>query len=328
MPTLHSLGEFGLIERVRRRLPPSSGWKVGIGDDAAVLQLSPRHYQLFTEDLLVEGVHFRRGSPAEWRDLGWKSLAVNLSDLAAMGGRPLGAVVGLALPKKAKVAELDAFYRGLAEASRRYRCPIVGGDTNASPAGATIAVAVLGESRQKPLLRSGARPGDTLWVSGELGTAALGWMAIQKGIGGAAQPFRRRHARPGPRLEWGEKLARSGMVSAALDLSDGLAGDLVHLARASGVGFEVDIDLLPKSRAFTRLCQNLKFEEERLLLAGGEDYELLFTVRRGAERRFQEYCRRYRLKVTRIGKAKKSQKLAWHRSGKKIAVVWRGYRHF
>ncbi|HEX5035383.1 MAG TPA: thiamine-phosphate kinase [bacterium] len=328
MPNLQSLGEFGLIERVRRRLPPSSGWEVGIGDDTAVFRLSSHHYQLFTEDLLVEGVHFRRGSLTDWRNLGWKSLTVNLSDLAAMGGRPLGAVIGLAIPKKTRTSEIDAFYRGLAEAARRFRCPIVGGDTNASPAGVTIAVAVLGESRHKPLLRSDARPGDTLWVSGELGAAALGWEAIQKRVGGAAMPFRRRHARPEPRLEWGEKLARSGMVSAALDLSDGLAGDLVHLACASGVGFEVDVDQVPRSRAFGRLCQKMKIEEERLLLAGGEDYELLFTVRRGAERRFQEYCRRHRLKVTRIGQAKKSQKLVWHRSGKKLSRVWEGYRHF
>jgi thiamine-monophosphate kinase len=328
MSTLRALGEFGLIERARQWLPRPAGWKVGIGDDTAVLEISPRHYQFFTQDLLVEGVHFRRGSTGDWRDLGWKSLAVNLSDLAAMGGTPLGAVVGLALPKKTKIAEVEAFYRGLAEASRRYRCPIVGGDTNASPAGATVAIALLGESRQKPLLRSGAKAGDGLWVSGTLGEAALGWIAAQRKLGGAALAFRRRHARPEPRLEWGERLAASGMVSAAMDLSDGLAGDLVHLSRASGVGFEVDVDLLPRSRAFLALSKKLKQEEEALLLAGGEDYELLFTVRHGAEKRFGEYCRRHRLKATRIGQASRGQKLLWHRSGKKMKQVREGYRHF
>lgn len=329
MPSLQSLGEFGLIERARALLPPTtSDWKVGIGDDAAVLQISSKHYQLFTEDLLVEGIHFRQGSLDDWRDLGWKSLAINLSDLAAMGGKPLGAVVGLALPKKTKVSEVEAFYRGLAQASRRYRCPIVGGDTNASPAGVAIAVALLGESRRSPLFRSGARAGDGLWVSGELGGAALGWLASQRKLGGSSLAFRRRHARPEPRLSWGEALARSGMVSAALDISDGLAGDLVHLARASGVGFEVDFDLLPRPRGFSELCKKMKLEEERLLLAGGEDYELLFTVRRGAEPRFQKYCRRHRLKVTRIGQAQKGQKLLWHRSGKTMSRVWEGYRHF
>ena len=328
MSTLRALGEFGLIERARRLLPDPAGWKVGIGDDAAVLQISPRRFQFFTEDLLVEGVHYRRGSPADWRDLGWKSLAVNLSDLAAMGGKPIGAVVGLALPKKTKPAEVEAFYRGLAEASRRYRCPIVGGDTNASASGSVIAIALLGESRHKPLLRSGAKPGDGLWVSGELGAAALGWIAAQRKLDGAARIFRRRHARPEPRLDWGQSLASSGMVSSAMDLSDGLAGDLPHLARASGVGFEVDVDLLPRSGVFSRLCKKMKLEEERLLLAGGEDYELLFTVRHAAEKRFGEYCRRHRIKATRIGHASRGQKLLWHRSGKKMKQVWEGYRHF
>lgn len=301
---------------------------MGIGDDAAVLQLSPRRYQYFTEDLLIEGVHFRRASLGDWQDLGWKSLAVNLSDLAAMGAKPLGAVVGLALPKKMKVAEVEAFYRGLAEASRRYHCPILGGDTNASPSGVTIAIALLGESRRAPLLRSGAKVGDSLWVSGELGAAALGWVASQRKGDRSTAAFRRRHARPIPRLEWGDQLAASRVVSAAMDLSDGLAGDLGHLARASKVGFQVEIDRLPRPRGFVGLCEKMKVSEESLLLGGGEDYELLFTVRAGKEKFFEKYCRRQRLAVTRIGQAIRGQKLHWLRSGKEVVPTWQGYRHF
>ena len=123
-------------------------------------------------------------------------------------------------------------------------------------------------------------------------------------------------------------MAGSGMVSAAMDLSDGLSGDLVHLSRASGVGFEVDVDLLPRSRTFSGFCKKLKMEEERLLLAGGEDYELLFTVRQGAQKRFAEFCQRHRIAATRIGEATKGQKLFWHRSGNRMKRVWQGYRHF
>jgi thiamine-monophosphate kinase len=329
MPTLKALGEFGLIERARQWLPrPAGGWKVGIGDDAAVFKLSSRHYQLFTEDLLVEGVHFRRGSPRDWQDLGWKSLAVNLSDIAAMGGKPLGAVLGLALPKKTKFAEIEAFYRGLAEASRLFACPIVGGDTNASLSGVSIAVALIGETRKSPLLRRGAKAGEGLWVTGELGSAALGWTARRRRIGGASAAFQRRHARPTPRLEWGQALAASGMVSSAMDLSDGLAGDLPHLAQASKVGFVVDIDLLPRSKAFLSLCKKLKVSEEKLAVSGGEDYELLFTVAGSRENRFREYCRRQRIAVTRIGEATSKRGLEWRRAGKKIKTVWQGYRHF
>lgn len=329
MPSLTSLGEFGLIERARQWLGgPDKRWKVGIGDDAAVLQWAPRHYQYFTEDLLIEGVHFRRGSKSDWQDLGWKSLAVNLSDLAAMGAKPLGAVVGLALPKKTKLSEVEALYRGLAEASAAYRCPIIGGDTNASPSGMTIAVALLGESGLPPLLRSGAKRGDSLWVSGELGAAGLGWIAAQGKLGGAFKVFRRRHARPIPRLEWGQKLAASRLVSSAMDLSDGLAGDLAHLAKASRLGFKIDIDRLPRARDFALLCGKAKTSEEALLLGGGEDYELLFTVRAGKEKLFEKFCRRQRIAATRIGEAVGGQKLLWQRFGKKVNPKWRGYRHF
>ena len=166
MPKLSSLGEFGLIARLQKILPPPVGkaWSVGIGDDTAVHSLGRGRSQLFTQDLLLEGIHFLPGTPRVWEDIGWKAMAVNLSDLAAMGGDPLGAVIGLGLPKRAKIPEIEALYRGIAQASRRFKCPVVGGDTNISKSGWVIAVAMLGETPRKPLLRSAARAGDSLWV--------------------------------------------------------------------------------------------------------------------------------------------------------------------
>ncbi|HCU23784.1 MAG TPA: thiamine-phosphate kinase, partial [Deltaproteobacteria bacterium] len=322
------LSEFDLIARFKKILPQSlfRDWTVSIGDDCAVRRLSRNRYELLTQDLLLEDVHFLSGSLRHWEEIGWKSLAVNLSDLAAMGGRPVGAVIGLALPSAAKTSEAEALYRGLAAAARRYACPVVGGDTNASKGAWMIAISMLGETRHRPLLRSAARSGDSLWVSGELGTAALGWRAIQRQDRSAlAAPFRRRHALPEPRLAWGEKLAQSGMVGAMIDVSDGLAGDLAHLEKASKVGFEVELENLPRHRDFSKLCSRLDVSEVEMQLAGGEDYELLFTVQAGLEKKFQKFAAVHGLKVTCIGNAVKNRGIHWLQGGRNVKKSFRGF---
>lgn len=315
---LASIGEFGLIRRLHKILSPQKlpEGALGIGDDASVLPLDGKHRLLLTHDLLLEGVHFLKGSPKDFQAVGWKALAVNLSDIAAMGGRPLQALVGLGLPPAARVEEVEALYRGLGQCARQYLCPILGGDTNSSKGGWVVAVSVMGVCDAPPLLRSGARVGDTLWVTGEVGGAALAWRG------------RGRLARPEPRLPWGEWLRKSGKVSAAIDLSDGLAGDLVHVSEASRVGFEVELERVPRPAGFAEACRRADLSEAELLLSGGEDYELLFTVRKREEGRFISWAKRRRLRVTRIGRAIAGRKIVFLQNGRPLAKTFPGFRHF
>lgn len=326
---LSSIGEFALIRRLKRILDPdvSSPDRVGIGDDASVLPWKKKSSLLLTHDLLLEGVHFLKNQ--DFRDIGWKALAVNLSDIAAMGGRPLEAVVGLGLPAGASVENVEALYRGLKAVAKKFACPILGGDTNASRNGWVVAVSVLGECAGRPLLRSGAKAGDTLWVTGALGGAALAWHALRKGKSlPRGREFLRRFLRPEPRLDWAESLRLSGMVTAALDISDGLAGDLAHLAEASGVGAEVEVESLPRAPRFEAACRAVGAHPVSLLLGGGEDYELLFTVRKGREARFAAWAKRKRIPVSRIGRTTAEAGLKFLEAGRPLRKDVSGYTHF
>lgn len=329
MPKLSDLGEFGLISRLQKMLPRGSHqeWSVAIGDDCAVRPLGPGRHELLTQDLLLERAHFLPGNSKHWETIGWKALVVNLSDIAAMGGKPVGAVIGLGLPKRAKLTEVEVLYRGLARAARRFSCPIVGGDTNRSPSDWMIAVTVIGETRRRPLLRSAARAGDSLWVTGELGGAALAWRAQQKKKP-VPEEVRRRLDLPIPRLDWGAHLSAFGKVGALIDLSDGLAGDLGHIASASRVAFEVDLNSLPKPRGFAGLCERVGADPLNMAIEGGEDYELLFTLRQGCEEAFRNYARRKGMSVTCIGRARRGSGIAWLEKGRKRARPFGGFRHF
>lgn len=302
---------------------------LGIGDDAAVLKISPQYYQIFTHDLCLEKVHFLAESKQALADAGWKALAVNLSDVAAMGGEPVGAVVGLGIPKKASLAEVEAVSRGLRQCAKKYQCPLVGGDTNASSSGWVLAVTVLGKCSQAPKLRSGAKVGDTLWVTGEVGSAALGWELQRRGVStSAGKVFRAKHARPEPRLSWGKKLRSASWVSAMMDVSDGLAGDLKRLKEASGVGFRVDLDKLPRRRGFSSLAKQLGLQEYNLLLGGGEDYELLFTVAARKNKLATAWFQRNQIKATCIGEVVKRQKISFFQKGKEFLKEVKGFTHF
>jgi thiamine-monophosphate kinase len=284
---LRDLGEFGLIERLARRLErPSAGPRsgevlTGIGDDAAVLRLPPGTELVATIDALIEDVHFRRdwARPA---DVGWKSLAVNVSDLGAMGARPVGALVTLALPPEIPLRWIDRFYDGLAGCAREYGCPVVGGDTVRSPDRVSISVAALGSvPAGRVVARAGARPGDLLCVTGVLGDSGAALALLQRG----EKPRSKRHAavlerhfRPRPPAAAGAALAEKGLATAMLDLSDGLASDLRHAARASSVGVRVEAARLPISDAARRAAHPYGIDPARWALYGGEDYQLLFTV--------------------------------------------------
>ena len=229
---LSTLGEFGLIGAIRRRARNDSrDWLRGIGDDAAILRPRAGNDLVVTSDALVEGVHFRWSTTDE-RSLAAKALAVNLSDLGAMGARPLGFLLNLALPGAAPPARLEGFVAGLLAEARRTKCPLVGGDTVAGPVW-MISIAALGEVRRgRALLRSGARRGDRVLVTGYLGGSALGLRLLESTRSDLpeAHPFVRRQIRPRPPHEVGARLARTGLVTAAIDLSDGLVQDLGTLA--------------------------------------------------------------------------------------------------
>lgn len=271
---LASLGEFGLIGRLQNSLTQRPGVRVGIGDDAAVLEsiTSP----VVTCDALIEGVHFR----LDWtspRDLGWKALAVNASDIAAMGGRPIAAFICLALPQDTKVESIKELYAGMEECAREFHFTIAGGDTTKSPDSLMISVTLIGNA-PCPVLRSGAQVGDVLLVTGSLGGSAAALHGLQNSQFAPAEILQRHH-RPTPRLrEIRAALQIEKAVHAALDLSDGLAGDAVHIARASGVTLEINTNLLPISNACRAIAELREKDVLNWALSSGEDYELLLCV--------------------------------------------------
>ena len=276
---LSSLGEFGLIARLDAKLARRGGVRLAIGDDAAWLEAlaSP----VVTCDALVEDVHFR----LDWttpRALGRKAIAVNVSDIAAMGGLPVAAFVSLALPPGRDVEFVEELYAGLEDAAAEYGLTIAGGDTVKSPASLMLSVAVIGNAPQ-PVLRSGATPGDVLLVTGTLGDSAAGLVLLmnpQWAIDDATRAFlRTRHLEPAARLrEMQAALAVPGAVRAGLDLSDGLAGDAAHVANRSGVTLEIETECLPISLACRALTNAAGRDALDFALSGGEDYEMLLCV--------------------------------------------------
>jgi thiamine-monophosphate kinase len=310
MLSLHELGEFGLIERLSARLQNRPGVRLGIGDDAAVL--NALHTPIVTTDMMVENVHFRR----DWispRALGRKAMATNVSDLAAMGARPVAAFVNLALSTPLLGAAqatswIDELYAGFEDAAAEYDFTVAGGDTTRAAHEITIGVTLIGEalaSESTPLLRSGARVGDALVVTGTLGDSAAGLWLLQHpkiSVDAAARAYLAgHHFEPRARLneiraalaiENKGSAASSPAISAALDLSDGLAGDALHIARRSGVSLEIEVARLPLSeysRDAAQIAKQSGAEVDALdwALHGGEDYELLLCV---AAERADEVC--------------------------------------
>jgi thiamine-monophosphate kinase len=266
----------------------------GIGDDCAVLGPLEGKALLVTTDLLVEDVHFilSKISPDH---LGQKAAAVNLSDIAAMGGDARHLFVSIAVPRSMNVETLHDIYGGIKTLCRRYRVNLLGGDTSASPDRLVISIAAVGEMPEDEVLyRGGARPGDLLFVTGTLGDSLAG-LRIIKGECTAPEPVRseliRAHHLPVPFLEAGRAVARSRLASAMIDLSDGLVADLGHVCEESGTGAEIRIDLLPVSGPVKALAQVNGLDPLELALWGGEDYRLLIAVPRRDRRRFEEMFR-------------------------------------
>ena len=315
-----AVGEFELIDKYFRR--PARRAVLGVGDDCALLAPRPGHRLAVSTDLLVEGRHFLSTVAPE--RLGHKALAVNLSDLAAMGALPLAFTLALALPR-ADEAFVAPFAQGMFALAEAHGIELVGGDTTAGPL--TVCITVFGElPAGQALLRSAAQPGDAIWVSGTLGDARL---ALEVFRGTAALPgadfdsVRRAMELPTPRLALGTALL--GLANAAIDLSDGLLGDLGHVLKGSGVGARVDLGALPRSAVLARQPLPLR---RLCLLQGGDDYELLFTAPAARTAAVLAAAQAVGVAVTRIGNIEAERGLRVFDGGQLLVVDARGFDHF
>ncbi|MEO8525343.1 MAG: thiamine-phosphate kinase [Caldimonas sp.] len=315
------LGEFELIDRYFTR--PARRAALGVGDDCALLAVAPGMTLAVSSDMLVAGRHFVSTVAPE--RLGHKALAVNLSDLAACGARPLAFTLSLALPE-ADDAFLAPFARGLLAIADRHGCELVGGDTTRGPL--TIAITVFGEvTIGAALLRSGARVGDDVYVSGALGDARLA-LEVLRGTaeveGDGFSRIRRAMEEPEPRVALG--LALVGLATSAIDVSDGLAGDLAHVLRRSGVAAVVDVDALPRSADLARQATALQRE---CLMAGGDDYELVFTAPADRRAAIAEAALVTATPVTRVGRIEPGRGLRFvDAAGRDVPAPATSFDHF
>ena len=295
-----SLGEFDLIERFFKTpsgsQPPNSAINLGIGDDCALINPSPGEEIAITSDMLVEGRHFLKDADAE--QLGRKALAVNLSDLAAMGAKPLGFTLSIALPSM-DAQWLESFSKGLFSIANQFNCPLIGGDTTAGPL--TISIAALGSvPHGKAIRRSGSKADDEVWASGTVGDARLTLAALRHEINLSTndlQEIEHRMHQPAPRVELGLRLR--GIASAALDVSDGLLGDLQHILRQSQVDAEIFLEHLPKSDVLKK--QSIQIQNQ-FAACGGDDYELCFTAPQNQHEAILEIGKTLNLPLTCIGR--------------------------
>ena len=315
-------------------MPPPPAWiPIGIGDDAAVIEPARGELDVLTTDSLIEGVHFRR----DWTALdavGYKALAVNVSDLAAMGAAPRAALLSLALPPDLALDAFDALLDGFLRLATQMNVPLAGGNLSQSPGPLVVDVTLLGSARRRRVLtRSAARPGDELYVTGSLGAAATG-LAIRRNaqidatVNAEFAACVARYERPEPRLRWGLTVARNRAASACVDLSDGLADAVTQIAEASGVGAVVVAAELPIHAGTTQWATLTGGQAVPLAMSGGEDYELLFAVPKKRRSRFLAIARALKdVPVTRVGRVTAEPGLWLERDGQ-IEPLGRGFVHF
>jgi thiamine-monophosphate kinase len=336
-----NLTEAEVVRTIRRLAATGSqeGVAVGIGDDCAVLEPRPGRRLVATTDLLLEDVHFRRRW-AEPADIGWKAMAVNLSDIASMGARPRWALVALAVPTSSTPDEVEAFFEGALSLARQHAVDVVGGDTSAAPAGWLVNITLLGDLETEPRLRSGARPGDVVAVTGALGRSAAGLALLEENAradepgssleAGTRFDLTDAHLRPQPRVLEGQWLGRTPGVTAMMDLSDGLAADLRRLTDESGAGASVRLDQLPIDSRTRQAAEALNRDPLDWATGGGEDYELLLTCEAAAFERLRDgLAEAGGVKLTAIGEITPvARGLRFLDARGNPARVSLGYQHF
>lgn len=311
--------EFRLIQKLTSLAPPAVRRKFRVGDDAAVIPLAEGKSFLFSTDVIVEGVDFtlRGKGAARPEEIGHKALAVNLSDIAAMGGRPVAFLTAWGIPKGFSEKWILRSAQGIARLARRFQISWVGGDiTRSKPF--FISIAILGEAQTKKIvLRKGARPGDFVYVTGTLGGSILG-----------------RHLSFIPRVSEGRYLAEAFSPTAMIDLSDGFIQDLGHLLKNSGVGAEIELERIPVSQAARRLARGLSRRALESALTDGEDFELLFTIRPRESDRLERSWQRHfpAVRLTHVGVIRSGRgKMTWLKGGERLPQLWfrkQGFVHF
>jgi thiamine-monophosphate kinase len=324
------LGEEALIGQMREIFASTSGdVALGIGDDAAVVDAQAHMQMVWTTDLVLEGIHFER-SWLRPRDLGRRTLAVSLSDLAAMGAEPAFALFSLACSGEEKVEVLLDVCQGVADMALESGTAVVGGDTSNSGAGLVLSVAAGGIVPEgRAVTRSGAAIGDTIYVTGLPGRAAAGFRLLKAGQGEESPALCRTFIAPEPRLEAGGMVAKAG-ASAMIDLSDGLARDLRHICAESGAGAEISIGQIPVDPELSRVSAAEGWNIEELILGGGEDYELLFTASSRTAAEIETYARETGLQLTAIGEIKgpESGVMIIDSDGVSRSLEIKGFDHF
>jgi len=341
--TVADLSERELIARIQQRLPPAPPWLlVGIGDDAAIVEPERNRVEVLTVDAIVEGIHFDRAFvPAD--AIGHRALAVNLSDLAAMGATPRLALLSMALPATLAAADFDAIVTGFTALAAAHRLHVVGGNLTRSPGPLMIDVTVAGTvKRRQGLTRAGAKPGDDLYVSGTIGAAGAGLRLLRDRVSHQSQSsgpttetddsrLTQAYLTPEPRVRLGILLARNRAASACVDLSDGLADGVQRLAEASGVGVMLDASALPIEPAARAFFEAHGLDPVEESLSAGDDYELLVAVRPRTRGRLSAAIRHGGTPLTRIGRCTEDRAVTLQRTGAAAATeaaLPAGYTHF
>lgn len=331
--TIAALGEHALIARLRQRLTPAPDWLiVDIGDDAAVYEPPRNRLEVITTDGIVDGVHVdRRFVPAS--AIGHRAVAVNFSDLAAMGARPRLLTLSLAMPAELPVTDFDAIVGGAFDLAARCGARVVGGNITRTSGPLVVDVAAVGSvHRRRILRRQGARAGDYIFVSGSLGDARAGLWLLAEGDAAAVARWPRlvaRYLQPEPRIRLGEALGSAGVATAAVDLSDGLADGLGRLLDDYGLGCEIDAASLPLGEDGRAAWQSREADAVAEAVAGGDDYELLFTVRPKQARRLTAVARRCDgLQLSQIGVVTGTPGCWIVDAGRRRGLPGRGYEHF
>lgn len=325
--TLKDIGEVGLIDSIAKKfqdLTPSHF--TGIGDDCSIYPLQNGKEQLITTDLLIEDVHFLKDKIGGY-DLGYKTLAVNLSDIAAMGGTPLHYYLSMAFPTATPLTFIEDFFQALHDLSEQTNVALVGGDTTKSPDKIVLNITMVGEVNSHEVKkRSSAKVGQYICVTGELGDSSAGLQVLLNDIHSNDQHIKKlinKHHRPTPRLQEGRFLSQFQSVGAMMDLSDGLSLDLDRLCKASNCSAQIDLNRIPLSPSLLTVTKQYKWDALSLAVGGGEDYELLFTIDRD---HYEKIGQQFYL----IGEIveKQTNTIQWFYEGKEVANPSKGFDHF
>jgi thiamine-monophosphate kinase len=334
--SIEEFGEFTLIERITRILPEINDpdLLVGIGDDTAVIKIDEHRALLVTCDIQLEGQHFRLEYMTPYQ-VGRRAMAVNLSDIAAMGGNPRYALVSLGLPKTLAVVDYDSLFAGMRDELYSHQAVIIGGNLAQTADKLLIDITLVGEvSLPHYFTREGAHVGDRIFVSGKLGASGAGFQVLQKYANSYPEKFQSlvdAHILPRPRVELGKRLADIDHITAMIDTSDGLAGDLYHICERSGTGAEIYEENLPLTDNIQEISRLIEKPVLDIALHSGEDYELLFTVGPGTPlERIKTVSKSLSISLTEIGKIVPSSQGYYlrNRTGNKTPLQPRGWDHF